>query len=287
MRKPIVLAALVLAAVAVSPVSARGGFTLSLKVSGGVARLALADVNTVLKDWETWHVKEVENNSKLALMGDKVGTIHGGVDFDIELVMGFGRYLGLGVSIGVINAPLFESDAVVTVDRPTGTFDYARSMSASALKQLVSGYLRLPLGRVIGVYAKGGGGMLWGRFVDREASKLTTADKYSYPVSESAAGHGLVLAAGAGLTFAVDENLSFFIEGSGRKAALTNFSGDTKTGIKGALYDFEQYDAKSDYWQRRFEVLEQAPAGPLYRNAGKAKIDFSGLSARLGFMLKF
>ena len=287
MRKPVVLAAAVLAAVAVFPVSARAGFTLSLKVSGGVGRLALADANAVLKDWETWRIKEVENNSKLTLVGDKVGAIHGGINFDIELIMGFGRYLGLGLSTGILQASLFESDAVVTVERPTGTFNYARTMSASALEQLVSGYLRLPLGRLLGVYAKAGAGLLWGRFVDREASKLTTGDKYSYPVSESAAGHGLVLAAGAGLTVAAAENLSFFIEGSARRAALTNFTGETKAGVKGTLYAFEQYDSKSSYWQRRFEVLEQEPSGPLDRNPGRAKIDFGGFSVRMGFALKF
>lgn len=285
MRKPIVLAAAVLLAAAVTP--AFSALSLSFRLSGGPGSLALKDANTVLKDWETWQIKQVGTNKKWILEEDKVGSFHGAVDFDAELILGFGRHLALGVSAGVLHASLSEKSAFVTVAKPAGTYTYAHSMTASAFPVIISGYGLLPLSAKLTVYVKAGAGLIWGKFVDREASKLKTSEAYSYPVSQSAASMGKVLAAGAGLSFAVDDSLSFFFEAGGRKAALTDFEGETKGGIKGAFYSFEQYDAKVYYWQRRFEIMEHAPQGSLFRNPGKAKIDFSGFSAKLGLVLKF
>jgi opacity protein-like surface antigen len=285
MRKHIALAAAVLLAVAASP--AQAGLILSLRLAGGMSRLALNDANTILKDWETWHLKEVEDNRKLALVEDKVGSIHVGVDFETEVVLGLGRHFALSVSAGVLHATLSEKSAIVTVARPTGTFSYAHTMTASAFPVFVSGYALLPLGAKFSLYAKAGAGLIWGKFVDREANKLITAEKFLYPVSQSATSRGKVLSAGAGLSFAVDDSLSFYLEAAGRKAALTDFTGETKGGIKGALYSFEQYDTKLEYWQRRFEVMEHSPEGSIFRDQGKAKIDFSGFSVKLGLALKF
>jgi len=285
MRKPLVLAAAVLLAAAVTPAFA--GFSLSLRLAGGPGYLALKDANTVLTDWKTWQIKQVESNKKYVLEEDKVGSFHGAVDFDAELILGFGRHFALGVSAGATHASLSEKSAFVTVAKPAGTYTYAHSMTASAFPVIVSGYGLLPLSAKLTVYVKAGAGLIWGKFVEREASKLKTSEAYSYPVSQSAASRGKVLAAGAGLSFAVDDSLSFFLEASGRKAELTDFDGEAKGGIKGALYSFEQYDTKLKYWQRRFEVMEHSPQGAIFRNQVKAKIDFSGFSAKLGLALKF
>lgn len=285
MPKPRVLAAIVLLAAASSPALAE--FRLSLRLSGGPSLLALKDANSVLTDWRTWRIKEVEYNKKLTLNEDRVGTIHLGYDFDIEMLLRFGRFLGLGISAGVINAGLSEKDAYLTIARPTGINNYAHTMTANAFPVIVSGYFLLPLGQKFTVYAKAGGGTLWGKFVEREANKLSASEKYLYPVSQTATSRGTILTAGAGLRFEADEKLAFFVEVSGRKAVLTDFEGEAKDGTKGALYSFEQYDSKFKYWQRRFEIMEHSPGGPLFRNQGKAQIDFSGGSVKLGVVLEF
>jgi len=260
---------------------------LSLRLAGGATRLVLNDASTVLKDWEAWHIKEVETIKNLALVEDKVGSLHAGYDFDIELILGFGRYFALGIGAGVLNASLSEEDAFMTVARPSGTFNYAHTMTANAFPVLVSGYLHVPLGGKFSAYARAGGGLAWGKFVEREANRLATSPKYAYPVSQSATAKGTILAAGAGLCFETDEKLSFFAEVSARKGVLADFEGQAKDGTKGSLYSFEQYDTRLAFWQHRFEIRTGAPTGRYFRDQGKARIDFGGVSVKLGVALKF
>jgi hypothetical protein len=285
MRKLTAVAALLLLTGAASP--ARAALSLSLRLAGGATRLALGEANAVLADWRAWRLKEVDNAKNLTLEEDKVGALHFGYDFDAELILGLGRHFALGIGGGILNAGISEKRAFLTVARPAGTYNYAHTMTANAYPVLVQGYGLLPLGGKLTAYAKAGGGVVWGKLVEREASKLVTAEKYAYPVSQSATADGTMLAAGAGLLFEADEKLSFLAEVSARRGALTDFEGQAKDGTAGALYAFEQYDAKLEYWQRRFEILSGPPEGEGVRNQSKARIDFGGVSVKLGVALKF
>jgi hypothetical protein len=286
MRKASVLvAALLLTAAAPSP--ARAELSLSLRLAGGGTRLALADANAVLADWRTFRIKEVESFKSWALLEDKVGALHFGYDFDAEAIFGFGRYFALGIAAGVLNASLSESDVRLTINRPAGTFNYAHTMTVNAFPVLVSAYAFLPLGAKFAVYAKAGGGLVWGKFTEREANKPVASEKYFYPVSQSASAKGTIRAAGLGVRFAADEKLSFLAEVAARAGALTDFEGQSKEGYRGALYSFEQYDPRLKFWQRRFEIMEHSPQSPDFRNQGKARIDFGGVSVKLGVALAF
>lgn len=287
MRKPLgAVAAAAVLLTAAAPV-APAGIDLRVRLTGGAARLALDEPNQVLRDWEAWRLREVEDSKTMTLVEDKVGELHLGYDFDAELTLGIGRHLGLGIGAGVLHAGVSESDAFLTVDRPSGTYTYAHTMTADAYPVIASVYGLLPLGGAFTAYARAGGGPAWGRFAEREANKLPTNPKFAYPVSQSARATGAVGAAGVGLRFDADEKLSFLLEVGARKGALTDFEGKAKDGTPGALYAFDQYDAKLEHWRRRYEILAQPPQGEDYRNIGKAKLDIGGLSVRLGVWLEF
>lgn len=285
MRKPWVAAAVVLLTTTAPAVFA--GVDLRLRVAGGAARLALDEPNTVLREWEAWHVKTVEDSKNMTLVDDKVGELRLGYDFDVEMILGFGRHFGLGFGAGVLNASVSEKDAFLTVDRPLGTFTYAHTMTASAYPVLLSAHGLLPLGGKFTAYVKAGGGLAWAKFAEREANKLPTNPKFAYPFSQSARANGTVYAAGVGLRFDADDKLSFLVEFGGRRGELTDFEGKAKDGTPGALYAFDEYDAKIEHWRRRYEILAQPPQGDIYRNVGKARIDIGGVSVKLGIALEF
>ena len=55
----------------------------------------------------------------------------------------------------------------------------------------------------------------------------------------------------------------------------------------GTLYSFEQFDPKLDFWQLKYQILSEEPSGEDIRSAQEAEVDFSGLSVKLGLIIKF
>jgi hypothetical protein len=72
-----------------------------------------------------------------------------------------------------------------------------------------------------------------------------------------------------------------------RRAKIQGFSGGNQSETTGTLYYFEEYIPDLDLWQAKNEIRAEMPTGSNYRSVSETVVDFSGLSVKIGFMIKF
>ena len=55
----------------------------------------------------------------------------------------------------------------------------------------------------------------------------------------------------------------------------------------GTLYYFEEYVPELDFWQAKNEIRTEMPSGQNFRSVSEAMVDFSGVSVKIGFIVRF
>ena len=68
---------------------------------------------------------------------------------------------------------------------------------------------------------------------------------------------------------------------------ISDFLGENDQEEIGTLYYFEEHIQDFDIWQAKNQIKAAAPSGENYRSVQKASIDLSGLSIRIGLVIKF
>jgi hypothetical protein len=103
------------------------------------------------------------------------------------------------------------------------------------------------------------------------------------------------LCAGLGFELAVGESAAFFIEGTGRSAAINDFSGTgtvqdstmaAPAAEEGKLYAYDVRISSQDLFPL-FSVRNKVPSEAGVVNARVAEISFSGFALKLGVRIKF
>ena len=262
------------------------GYEFQVRLSGGLNYLGLKDVNSALRGWEDGLRREAVRQS-WKTEGGAVPEFHGGFEFQAELIFLLTPRLGIGLGSGYIHKETLEKDAALTIVKGTVTYLYARLTKVSAVPLDLTAYYFIPLGRDFHIYLKAGAGYLNARYVDREANKKIEDSRYVYPTLAFAKAGGPSFQGGVGLAYQIEPFMGFFLEAAWRLARPGSFTGENKAGEQGTLYYFEEYNPDLDFWQARMQVLPQPPAGERIRSAGKAVIDLSGASVRVGISLKF
>ncbi len=263
------------------------GLDLHFKISGGYSYLKLSDVNRSLDGWAEWKKIEAEEKKIWQVLGENVRSMHSGVNLEGEILFFFSPRISLGLGAGYIYSDVNEAKAEVIVERPTGTFSHVFPMTVSAYPVTLSGYYFVPLKSKLRLFLRGGSGLVWAKYVNREGRKSLTANKYSYFELQKASASGSIILAGLGFMYDSDIGVRFFIEGTARLAKIKGFSGENEVGTKGTLYYFEEYISDQDIWQAKVKVMAEKPSGPNVRSVSEAFVDFSGFSAKIGFMIRF
>lgn len=263
------------------------GVELSLKLSGGYAYLDVKSINRGLKDWAEWRKREAEEHKNWEYLGQNVKSLQSSIHLEGEILLSFSRRIGISLGTGYIYGDLTEKETEVLVQRPTGVLSQVYPVTASAYPLVLSGYYFIPLNSRLHVYARAGGGLAWAKYVYREAKKLESVLKYNYFRLGRASASGSILLGGLGFVYETDAGVRFFVEGLIRMAKIQGFSGENELEEKGTLYYFEEYIPDLDFWQAKNEIRTEKPSGSNFRSVSEAVVDFSGLSVKIGFIIRF
>jgi len=267
--------------------SALRGLDIQLRLSSGLWRMDLGEVNSALLGWrdglkQTWDLDPTQQ----FVSGDVI-PLRLSIDFEAELVFSFSRWFKVGLSTGYAYGSFNEEATLLTFEQAAVLYERARPTKVSAYPFLASGYFNVPLGKKFNVYLRAGVGALLARYVSREAQKKVTDERFSYTSYDNAKATGLTYLGGLGLSYSFDESLGFFLEAAGRSARVDGFSGENRLEEKGVLYSYEEYLSKAGFWQPKMHVLPEPPSSDIVRNLREATVAFSGYSVKIGLLLKF
>lgn len=263
------------------------GMEVVFKLSGGYAYFDLKNINRGIDDWAEWKKREAEENKNWQYMGINIKSLHSGIQLEGEILFSFSTRLGISLGTGYIYGDLQEKEAEVLTQRPNGILSQVQPMTVSAYPVVLSGYYFIPLNSKLYLYVKGGGGFAWAKYVMREATKFESAEKYNYSRLERATGSGPIFQGGFGFVYETEVGVRFFLEGLVRTAKIQGFSGENQAEETGPLYYFEEYIPDLDIWQAKNEIRAEIPSGSNFRSVSEAVVDFSGLSVKIGFMIRF
>lgn len=258
-----------------------------LRLSSGLWRMNLDEVNLALAGWEEKIKREVSSQTNWSFEAGEIPPLHLGFTFEGELTVFLTPRLALGVGAGYVYSDLNEQDTLLSINKEDATHNYARPTKVSAYPITFLGYLFFPLGSKFNIYFKGGAGIIQAKYVGREAVKRAEEIRFFYPSFEMAEANRSTYLGGLGFDYKFDPSLGFFIEATAQSAKVSGFSGENRLGEKGNLYIFEEYIPELDFWQAKMQVLPQEPGGENFRSVREATVDFSGFSVKIGIMLKF
>jgi hypothetical protein len=263
------------------------GFELDFKLSGGYAYLDVKGINRGITDWAEMRKREAEDNKNWLFLGQNVESLKSGIHLEGEILLSFSPRFGISLGTGYIYGDVKEKETEVSTQIVSGPLSHVHPITVSAYPLVLSGYYFIPLNRRLHIYARGGGGFAWAKYVNREAKKLESAAKFNYFRLERASASGSILIGGLGFVYETDVGVRFFMEGLIRTAKIQGFSGENGLEEKGTLYYFEEYIPDLDFWQAKNEIRTEKPSGSNFRSVSEAVVDFSGLSVKIGFIIRF
>lgn len=266
--------------------SASRGLDIQLRLSSGLWRMDLGEVNSALIGWRDGLKQAADLDPTQQYVSGDVIPLRLGLDFEAELVFSFSRWFKLGLSTGYAYGSFNEEATLLTFEQAGVLSERARPTKVSAYPFLASGYFNLPLGKKFNVYLRAGVGAIQARYVSREALKKVTDTRFTYSAYDNAKAGGLTYLGGLGLSYTFDQSLGFFLEATARSARVDGFTGENRLEEKGILYSYEEYLPKAGFWQPTMHVLPDEPSSDNVRNVREATVDFSGYSIKIGLLLK-
>ncbi len=256
------------------------GVEINLKLSGSLCYLKLDHINRSLSSWEEW-IKKVENYRE-----GEVKKFHLGTSFEGDLLFFFTPRLATGIGTGYIYSELSEEKTSLTVQKIKKTSVYVKPAKINIFPLNFSVYYFFPLRKEMKLYVKGGLGLVWAKYVEREGTEKSEK-KYSYYWDQTATSLGQNYFTSVGLMYESDPNIRFFIEAEGRLAKISGFQGVTPDGKEGTLFFFEQYIPDLDFWQAQNRIFTEEPSGENFRSVQESVADLSGFSVKIGILIKF
>ncbi len=263
------------------------GLDLYFKISAGYTSLKLDSINRSIEDWAKWKRIEAEENQNWMYLGENIGRMHSGINLEGEILLFFTPRFGVGLGAGYIYSDLNEEETEVTVQRPGGILSQVLPVTVSVYPITLSAYYLIPLKKRLSLFLRGGYGLAWAKYVNREGKKFITVKNYNYFELQKASATSAIILGSLGFVYETDAGVLFFIEGLVRRAKIQGFSGENELGITGPLFYFEEYSPDFDIWQAKNKIMAEEPSGSNFRSVAEAVVDFSGFSVKIGFMIRF
>lgn len=285
-------------------------FGLKLKAAGGYGTMSIGDYHLWGEDAQAY----MDDISALAEgLGwsatqegefEKIGM---GMEFEGEGILKFGP-IGLGGGIGLLRRGKF-SELSVYIPDTTETFGGSVDPTVTVYSLFGNFYLFIPTPGPIELYLYGGAAYYYGKMsVTFTEYYDWTSWQYSYRETSDgeATSSTIGFHAGAGLEIDLSPNFAFFIEGKARLAKLKTWEGTydyeeveqdplfigwggytyTESG-EGTLYTYEEEDGLTGNYYTQIVMSDTAPSGVGIRNVEEFIFDLTGISLRVGIVIKF
>jgi hypothetical protein len=263
------------------------GLELNFKLSGGFVFSRMKEINRTLENWAEIQKREAEGNVNWNYLDENVKKLDMGVNLEGEIILFFTQRFAVGLGGGTMYSDLTEEEILVSIEKPGGVFHYVRPTTATLYPLTLSGYIFFPLKNRLNLFIKGGAGLAWAKLISREASKKTSLINYNYSQFQRSSASGSVFVGSVGLIYETEAGIRFFIEGQTQLTKIQGFTGIDQEGNTGTLFYFEEFNPDYDFWQAQMVLLPEKPSGDNFRSVSEASVDFSGFSAKIGFMIRF
>ena len=212
---------------------------------------------------------------------------HYGLDTGGDLIIYFSPVVGIGFGSGYVEAKK-ATTIDLTAPEVSALISFKPKVSAIPIK--ASLYLSLPLGRYASLTLHGGAGYYLAKFT----SPFRLEEEHGWSqYDQEAKGKGIGYHAGLGLEINLTPRSGLFIEGLVRYVKIGKFEGtntysdtDSSNSNSGKLYFFKVTDLTLGTFPI-LKVYDDRPEGPHISDVREAKIDFSGVAARAGVILRF
>jgi hypothetical protein len=257
-----------------------------LRLYGGFNYLSGGDVNDASKGWSDYYSQGVLVSYTPS---GKFEPIHLGFDFGGDFILQFTPQLGIGIGSGYMTA-----SKTFSIDHTHSGWDnvvYTSDITMGAIPIKLSLYYFLPMGPNINLILQAGGGY----YMASLKYHFRAEDPSYYEDRDmDTKGGGVGFHGGLGLEIDFSPMVGFFIDLTGRYASISNFKGDftiSNTWSSAIVTDSNLYFFRYYEWPfGNFPLLmvsTTTPSGSGISDVRQAKIDFSGISALLGFIFRF
>ncbi len=264
------------------------GVELSFKISGGLSLLSPNDLNLTLSDWAERQKRTAEHQPNWNFTSGKTPELKQAFDFEGEIIFSFHPRLAASLGIGFFYGEVNPENTEQLIQKVLGEFSQIQPRKISATPLTLSLYYFLPLSNKLRIYARGGSGIIWTKYIEREGSKRNEPDRnYSYSIVQNVSTNSPILSGSLGIQFKAESGFSFFVECSALRARVKNLQGQVEGGENGTMYYFEEYDPDLDFWQAKNRILSEKPSGEYFRSVRETILDLSGISLKLGIIIGF
>jgi hypothetical protein len=264
------------------------GQKLSLRFTGGAGFPSLDHINQPLKDFEEFYRTRGELSENWTFIQGRVKELNSVIELEGELLYRFSSRFALGLGIGYFYSEVTEEKTTLELqykDDPQQL--YTSPTKIYALPLTASAYTFFRLSSKIQIYVKAGGGLIWATHVRRLGDKEISHKDFSYTLNETASAQGSILYGGLGISIELDRGMSFLIEGNMRRSKISGFTGQITIDRTGSLYYYEEYESGVDIWLAQNKILEKEPSGDDIRAVEETVVDLSGLSFKIGIIVRF
>ena len=268
-----------------------GATEFSLKIGGGIDFVQMDTVNLAHREWLDWMKRDAEVHASFNFLGGSVPDFGTTVNFEGELLLSINKNIALSLGSGLLYGEIPQDQTETSVQRLVGTFIHVHPLQISAIPLTISGYYFLNLTNRLQIFGRAGGGVIMVKFVNRDGRRLTQNKAWTYQKFNNANARSPLFLGALGAMFEVEPGIRVFFESSYRWARITGFTGNNTVAGQplqtGMLYFYEEYDTERDIWTAQLNVRAAQPDGANFRNVQEAVIDLSGLSFKLGIVIRF
>ncbi len=252
---------------------------IKLKLAGSLLFLNQDHINRSVNDWEELLKKTGIGSpkNKYIYKEGEVKNLNKGISFEGEFIISFTPRLAVGLGTGFIYSELDEEKTSLTFERDSKTVIIAKPFKINAFPVNLSVYYFHPLMDRLRLYVRGGTGLVWAKYIEREGNYF----------EQTATDQGQSFFLSPGLIYEATSFMQFFIEGEAKFLRLDRFQGEIEGGESGALYFFEEYNQGLEFWQAKMGIKNEKPSGENVRSVEEAVIDLGGFSVKIGFVIKF
>lgn len=253
---------------------------LKFRIFGGGNYLQGGDLNRGLQGW-TDYWKANWNAQGRTQKSGAFNPIHLGLNVGADIIFQLSPNWGVGLGTELVMASK-SSALVFQSSNKIINWDILGKVSTIPVK--LSVFYSLPIKDSLTLVFHAGAGYYSAK--TRLESRQDFDSNIEYIIDCSAAGIGFH--GGLGLEMKLSKTVNLFIEGTGRYASLSGFTG--KVMIDGQ----NSWDGKLFYWEAKtsfidnygyIDLLGNPPGGANVKFVRDAKIDFSGFSLRAGILI--
>jgi hypothetical protein len=264
------------------------GQKLSLRFAGGVSFPSLDHINQSLQDFERFYKTRGQVSENWTFIQGEARELNSVIELEGEVLYRLSPRFALGLATGYFYSEVTEEETTLELqyqDDPQQLYTIPTKIYAHPLT--VAAYTFFHLSGKIQAYLKAGGGLIWATHVKRLGDKEISQEDFRYTQSETASAQGSILFGGMGISAEIDRGMSFFVEGNIRRSKISGFTGQITTERTGTLYYYEEYEPGLDIWVAHNKIFENEPSDDDIRAVEELVIDLSGVSVKIGIIVKF